>query len=185
MVRRWGLIGLVLVGTLVAVTVMARAFSSGATGFSGNPATGGQTCNQCHSGGVTPTVTIDGPATVLSGIPVTYTLVISGGQGVAGGFNVSVISGTLAALPGATDVLLIGGELTHAEPKGVDVDGQVTFTFRWTPPPGGGVVAMYGAGNSVDLMNGNQGDRASTAVRQIDVVVLTETLYLPLVIRQP
>lgn len=160
------------------------AFSSGYDGRSGNPATnGGQTCNQCHSGGITPTVSIDGPAIVLPGDVATYTLTISGGQEVAGGFDVSAISGTLSPLPGAMDVYLRGVEVTHTEPKPVDGAGEVAFSFQWTAPTTPTLTTLYGAGNSVNLADGSRGDRANTAVRMIAVGTFTETLYLPLVSR--
>ena len=52
--ERW-LTGLVLV--LVFSSATLRATSEGIDGFSGDPATGGLTCNECHAGGITPTVT--------------------------------------------------------------------------------------------------------------------------------
>lgn len=175
---------MVIVGLLLGMGQWVVALSTGIGGYSGNPATnGGQTCNVCHSGGMTPTVTIVGPAIVGPGEMVTYTLSISGGQRVAGGFNVSVVSGTLATLPGALDVKLDGDEVTHTDAKGVNGDEEVAFSFLWTAPVTPGVTTMYGAGNSVDGMNGNQGDRANTAVRLIAVGNFTEMLYMPLVMR--
>ncbi|MCL4870631.1 MAG: hypothetical protein KJ063_16845 [Anaerolineae bacterium] len=150
---------------------IAAASSSGRTGFSGNPNTsGGANCNVCHGGGTVPEVMLAGPATVNSGETVTYTLVISGGQEVAGGFNVSAVHGNLLIVPGTTDTQLLSGELTHTGPKAVDGDNLVVFTFRWTAPDYGTQAVLYGAGNSVDQDGSPGGDAAATDVFTVTVL---------------
>ena len=47
--------------------VKLSAFSGGTEGYTGDPATGGLTCNECHDGGAPPTTTIGGPTVVQPG----------------------------------------------------------------------------------------------------------------------
>ncbi len=150
------------------------ASSTGRVGFSGNPNTnGGFICNVCHSGGVVPAVSLDGPTAVTAGETVTYTLTISGGQEVAGGFNVSTTGGNLTIVPGTTDTQIMSGELTHTAPKPVDSNLDVVFTFRWTAPGTTGNVRLYGAGNSVNLDLNSTGDAPATDT--LDIVVQAPT----------
>jgi hypothetical protein len=149
---------------------VAGASSTGRVGFSGNPNTnGGAICNVCHSGGVVPNVTLDGPMNVVAGETVTFTLTISGGQEVAGGFNVSATDGSLMIVPGTTDTQVMSDELTHTAPKPVDGNNDVVFSFRWTAPATDGNVTLYGAGNSVNLADGSAGDAPSTDTLDITV----------------
>lgn len=181
---KWGLVGTVFVGTVlivVSVVTLVGAFSSGITGHSGNPASGGDTCNECHTGGITPTVSLIGPSVVPLGKVATYTLSIAGGQAISGGFNVSVHSGSLIQLPDATDTQLVSGELTHTEPKSVNDDLEVLFAFWWQAPVVTGTTMMYAAGNSVDRDFTPAGDRANTAVFPIFVGNLNQKVYLPII----
>ena len=130
--------------------------STGISGYSGDPATGGATCVACHSGGTRPTTTIIGPNLVASGNTVSYTLVISGGQMIAGGLDVSVTGGTLIATDSGTYIL--SSEVTHTQPRDADLNGDVTFVFDWTAPGTAGAHTIYAAGNSVDKNRSNSGD---------------------------
>jgi hypothetical protein len=178
---------ILLVAGLIAV---AGAFGSGRVGRSGNPNSGaGETCAQCHGGGIVPTVLLDGPADVGPAETVTYTLRIAGGQEIAGGFNVSASTGQLAVLPGATDVQLIPwllddnvterDELTHTEPKAADGTGTVSFSFTWTAPSEPGTAVLYGAGNSVNLNGSPLNDGVDTAI--VNVRVFNGLSVLPVV----
>ena len=93
----------------------------------------------------------------------------------------SVTDGLLDILPGATDTKKLNDEITHTAPKMVDEDGTVTFSFQWQAPAAAGAAILYGAGNSVDLMNGNFGDAAGTATLTITVVASLEKIYLPVI----
>jgi len=130
---RWGVwaIAALVVAVLPLSDLLAR--SGGINGFSGNPATnGGAICNQCHSGGQTPQVSLDGPTLVAPGTVHTYTLTIMGGQEVAGGLDVSATSGTLVVTDPGTQMK--SGEITHTSPRPVDGNKNVTFSFNWTAP---------------------------------------------------
>ena len=175
---------------IVGVAVVA-ASSGGRVSVSGNPNSGnGFTCIRCHSGGETPSVSIDGPTAVAPGETATYTLRIVGGQEVAGGLNVSATGGELAPPPGATDVQLMPWilndgtpteELTHTEPKGVDEDGVVTFSFTWTAPDEPGMAILYGAGNSVNLDGSPFGDAPGTSQFIVNAPSL---IYLPIGLKE-
>jgi hypothetical protein len=143
------------------------ASSSGIINFSGNPATGGVTCNNCHSGGIVPSVVILGPTVVAPSSTHTYTLRISGGQQVAGGLDVSVTAGSLGVSDPGT--LLAGGEITHQSPRPVDGNLQVLFTFNWTAPAVPGTATLYGAGNSVNLNGTRTGDRAQATTLLVTI----------------
>lgn len=169
---------------LVASAVMVAAYDNvygfpfGIVGYSGMTV---NTCNNCHSGGIVPDVNIEGPVEVATGSTRTYTLIISGGQEIAGGLDVAVTEGLLAAI--SADTQLLSDEITHTDPKLADVDGAVSFSFQWTAPVTPTAVTMYGAGNSVNLLEGNQGDAAATTTLSIAVLELNEKVYLPVVTR--
>ena len=186
---------------------ISKAFSSGVSGFSG--ASGGVNCNQCHTGGTEPIVTLSGPTSVLAGDELVYTLTVAGGQEVAAGLDVAVTDGTLITLANSLYTKIANGEVTHHNsdptqkaspnypsyghdggPKCIADDctqvpgGEVVFSFGWTAPETAVSVTMFGAGNSVDLSGNNTGDRAGTdtlTITVIDPATLTEKLYLPIV----
>src|SRR5262245_26756121 len=106
-----------------------EAYPSGVSGYSGNPASGGKTCTNCHGGGKIPTVNLSGPASVAPAAVNTYVLTISGGQKLFGGLDVSASGGTLAAFESGTK--LLSGEVTHTSPKAVSSTGSVSFSFKW------------------------------------------------------
>jgi len=179
--------GCFLVLLISGVMGAVVASSGGRPGRSGNPhIEGGLTCAQCHGGGEIPNVLMHGPAVVAPGTTVTYTLRISGGQEVAGGFNVSASGGEVAAPPGAADVqvipwawddgITIRDEVTHTEPKAADGDGVVSFAFSWTAPDEPSLAILYGAGNSVNGNGNPTGDGVAAVQKVINAV---STVYLP------
>ena len=164
---KWLVVGLFLLLPFAAL-IKPQASSSGINGFSGDPATGGLTCNKCHSGGATPSVTLSGPTLVQPGETNIYSLTVGGGQEEAGGLDVSASQGALAIADLGT--YLLGGEVVHSNPRLVNpVTFEVTWSFRWTAPLTGGTVTLYGAGNSVNLQSGNNGDAANTDTLTITV----------------
>ncbi len=159
----------VVFGLFLALVPTVSARSEGISGYSGNPATnGGQNCNVCHSGGVTPVVTLSGPDSVEINATNVYTLTISGGQESHGGFDVSADGGTLD-LNEPSGTQLLNGEVVHSESRPVDTNNEVVFTFLWQAPAVPGTVMLYGAGNSVNNGMGNNGDRAATDTLTITV----------------
>lgn len=167
--RRKGLFVVLVLGCAGLAMVLAQtvinASEFGRVGFSGNPSTNmGQTCTACHSLGASlPTVTIAGPQAVVAGSTNLYTLTISGGPAVKGGFNLSTEPGAGVLAPSSNDTQLINGELTHTVPKPF-VGGSVSFEFLWTAPAWDDTVTLYGAGNSTngDDELGGDGSRTTT-----------------------
>ena len=154
---------------------MAEARSNGSiTGLSGNPATnGGGNCTVCHSSGTAPLVSISGPTSVAPGSTNTYTLLIRGGQAIAGGVDISPEAGALSVADPMTQ--LVSGEITHTSPKAADILGNVSWDFNWTAPLSAGDYTIWGCGNSVDL-NGNQGgDNAATGTILVSVAGASAT----------
>ncbi len=177
--RAWwcaGILGSAAILGLVAPKATAR--SGGISGFSGNPATNlGSYCTDCHSGGIVPDVSLAGPSTVAAGSMNAYTLVIDGGQAIAGGFNVSVNDGTLIASDPGTHTETAGGigpEVTHDAPRNA-VANRVIFNFTWLAPETPGTYTIYGAGNSVNLNFSPIGDNAGTTTLQVVVGAATGT----------
>jgi hypothetical protein len=157
-----------VLATLVVWTPPAAAYSDGVSGFSGDPATGGATCNSCHDGGVEPVLTLAGPTTVAPGSTNTYTLTIAGGQQRAGGLDVSASDGTLVVSDPGT--WLLDGEIVHTQPRPVSIGTfEAVWSFNWTAPLTAGSATLYGCGNSVNLHQAFSGDRASTDTLTINV----------------
>lgn len=155
---------------LLAGAARATAFSEGITSPSFSSDGG---CNDCHSGGVAPSVRLIGPTSVEPGSTHQYTLVIDQvGEQLRGGLNVAAPVGTLAT--GGVDAtatqLLFGAggrnEITHLEPK-TGSGGETRFSFLWTAPLPFTSMTLTAWGNAV---NGNvaiTGDRAARAVLDI------------------
>jgi len=173
--RRWrhvrvGAVILALAGgaaTFLNATPFTPLYSLGLSGFSGKQ---GAYCTTCHSGGVPPTVALDGPAYVLHDSQNTYSFTVTGGQAVAAGLDVAVDdnAGTLIASDVGTH--LDTGEVTHDQGRLVDGNGVAKFTLEYAAPSTPQSLTMYGAGNSVDLDGSNFGDNAATATFSITVV---------------
>jgi hypothetical protein len=141
----------------------ALAEPDGIYGYSGQISS---TCNNCHSGGTAPTVTLSGPSTLMAGASGTYTLTISGGAGVVGGLDVSTVSDAML-IPG-NGMQGIGSEVTHTSPKSFS-GGTVSFSFTVSAPSASGTVKLYGAGLSANGNGHNSGDRAGTTTFSITV----------------
>jgi hypothetical protein len=159
-------LGLVAISLLISGATHAN--NGGINSYSGNPTTqGGATCNACHTGGLAPSVVLDGPAQVMVGETHRYSLHIFGGQQVACGLDVSATDGELNAVEAGT--WIFSEELTHQGPRPVDLDGECWFHFDWTAPLAAGAVRLYAAGNSVDLSQTTAGDHATATELVIDV----------------
>jgi hypothetical protein len=127
----------------------AQTFSSGESGYSGNPAThAGATCTSCHSSGAAPTIALIGSGSVLSGATNSYTLTVSGGSASNGGLDVSAVGGTFTAGTGSK---VSGGEITQT--TGL-AGATKSWTFSWTAPTVTAAtnINMYGAG--IDAFSG-------------------------------
>ncbi|MCP3100656.1 hypothetical protein LZ198_17440 [Myxococcus sp. K15C18031901] len=143
------------------VSGSAFAYATGQTGYSGKQ---GQSCmaSGCHSGGSsTPTVTIEGPATLATGQSGTYTLVIKGGPGTRAGFNVAV-DGNGGSLTAGSGSKKLSEELTHTAPKAFS-NGEARFDFTLVAPANATSLTLFGSGNSVNGNGAETGDASAEA----------------------
>ena len=132
---------LAVLGTVSAAVSTPAPRSGGISGHSGKQ---GRICTECHGGGVVPTVTLSGPATLQAGATGRYTLHISGGQQIAGGLNVAADDGSFAPADGETRIL--GGEITPAKLIAI---GEVARDFDlYTKITGGQRIDLFGAQKS-------------------------------------
>ena len=155
-----------------------RAHSTGETGHSGKQ---GPTCNDCHSGGVSPAVAFSGPTQLGVGETATYRFEVTSmsASQKAAGFNVAASDGVLAVLPDEGERLVaVDGELTHTMPR-ANVDMVAGWNFTWTAPDVPGTSTLFGAGNSVNLNGQPTGDRANTTTLSIEVVEATSPTPTP------
>ncbi|MFN7135457.1 MAG: choice-of-anchor V domain-containing protein [Myxococcales bacterium] len=144
-----------LAAAFALAPALAHANSGGITGNSKPPG-----CNNCHSGGAAPTVALTGPDTLAAGATGTYTLTITGGAGAYGGFNVSAENGATLQTVAGQAAQKFGAELTHSSPKPFG-GGSVSWQFQAVAPGTAGTFKLYGAGNSVNGIGGNNGDQAA------------------------
>lgn len=153
--------------TLTLLFLAAPCFANqlGVVGYSGKTA---ESCNNCHTGGATPTVTITGPSTLQAGQTGTYQLTISGGAGSRAGMNVAVDVAAAQVLAVAGDTVSFSNEVHHSAPKAFS-GGRATFSFRLLAPTFAGPVRLFGAGNSCNGNGGSSGDRAGLATFQLQV----------------
>ena len=161
-----------LVGLFLAITpTFARS-----TGRSGKYGGSVGSCNECHSGGVAPTVTLDGRTTLEPGEAATYQLLIqSNNVGVQthAGLDVAVLDAAAAKVGtlviGDTDTQIMESEIVHTGPKMGDNSGLTTFSFSYIAPTTPGEYTIYYAGNSVDLKGSPDGDQATVGTTKIVV----------------
>jgi hypothetical protein len=160
----------------------AWAYHAGISGYSGNPAThSGLICNDCHSGGTTPTVVLTGPTTLAPNASDVYTLTITGGAASVGGLDVSTTAGTLQATGSNTQ--LMSGEVTHTDRISF-ASGSLVFTFTLVAPSSGSIT-LYAAGLSANG-SGSSGDKAAATTLAVTVasasapqIVVTDSVAPP------
>ncbi|HEY4529080.1 MAG TPA: choice-of-anchor V domain-containing protein [Luteimonas sp.] len=148
----------------------ADASLHGRNGFSGNPGTqNGATCAACHAPGAsTPTVTISGPQVLDAGTIADFTVTITGGPAVTAGLGVSASDAAGTFQAAGKDVHVIGGEISHTQPKAFS-GGAVSFGFRWRAPTWNGPVTLYAAGNSSNGQLNLLGDGIGTGQLAVTV----------------
>ncbi len=159
--RHFSLVTWVLTTALVLGFVgVALGNSVGGAHLAGYSGQSGATCAACHNSGATaPAVSISGPSPVLAGQTNTYTISVSGGQAIAGGFGLSASAGTLVST--SADTTMAGTDLVQASSKAVNGSGTVSWSFDWTAPATPGTATLYASGNSVDGDGTFSGDRAT------------------------
>ncbi|MDH5324459.1 MAG: c-type cytochrome [Gammaproteobacteria bacterium] len=152
----------------LSIPQQATALSSGITGQSGNPNTNaGSSCSACHTGGIPPSISLNGAINMEAGSSAGFTLIMSGGQQNLGGFNISATAGTLT--PGSSNMVLEQRELKHSSPYSVGNAG-VEWTFTFTAPVTTGVVTLYAAVVSADNDATMEGDSVALSSLDIEIV---------------
>jgi hypothetical protein len=160
------------------VAILVYAGIDRQTGIVGVTQKNGTGC-VCHN--LTPTLTvfarIEGPSTLLRGQTAQYTMKLSGGAAVRGGFNVAALFGDLSV--SGAGVREENGELTHTAPQNF-VDTVVSWTFNFTALDSVYTDTLYSAGNSVNgdgfpssLDKWNFGAKFPVTVQDIVPVELT------------
>ncbi|WNG45444.1 hypothetical protein F0U60_16050 [Archangium minus] len=155
---RFSLFGIAGVFSVCLLSTPVFANSAGLTGHSGK---NGQTCNNCHTGGIAPSVEFSGPESLAAGATGQYSLIIRGGAAKMGGVNIAV-DNAQAMLVQGTGLKRVGGELTHSAPKAFS-ENEVRFDFSLVAPPTAGTVNLFGAGNSTNGDGDITKDRSATA----------------------
>ena len=149
------------------------------TGITGVTEKNGDGCT-CHNLTPEPTVwvRIEGPDTLLQGQTAQYTLKLSGGPAINGGFNVAAYSGVLN-LDG-TGVQKIGDELTQTSPLAF-VDSVVSWTFSFTAGNTNYMDTLYSVANSVNGNGNPSGDQwnfgAKFPIVVLDVIPVELTSF--------
>jgi hypothetical protein len=154
-------------GIILAMTSVAGAAWSRSGGISGKSGKQGSTCNQCHGGGTTPTVKLDGPRSLDAGMLANYTFSITT-VAVATGMNAATTEGTLIEDGDGGNTRLEDDEITHVQKTKPDA-GVALYRFSMTAPQYGGTISLYAAGNAVNGDDEESGDES--AKDKIDIVV--------------
>lgn len=145
----------------------AIALSTGITEHSGNPAVNaGSDCSLCHSGGLSPTIQLSGPASIEAGSSSTITFSISGGEQNLAGFNISTSQGSLAV--SASGVAVENGELKHTQAINVGTGGG-DWSFTLNAPTSEGSVTLYASAVSANGDSQMTGDGVATTSVTIEV----------------
>jgi len=119
------------------------------TGITGRTEKNGFGCN-CHSPDrdMSVVVQIQGPDTLVRGQTGQYSLTLSGGPAVQGGFNVASHRGNLNVVDGTAQVLL--SELTHTSPKSFSGSSSINWQFTLTARDSVYTDTIYSVANSVN-----------------------------------
>lgn len=119
------------------------------TGIIGTTKLNGEGCN-CHSTDADSTVSvwITGPDTLQVGQSGTYTIHLTGGPKVKGGYNVAALLGSLMAVD--TFSQKIDVELTHKLPRQFPVNDTLSWEFKYTAPSSVGTDTIYSVAQSVN-----------------------------------
>ncbi len=158
-----------LAGLVVSsFALAASANAGGLAGYTGKPYPTfpqGQSCNECHSGGTAPTVTITGPASLNAGQSANFSVVVTTGQTRAAA-SAAATDGVVLA-PVTQNLRDSFGEMV---PNGNSVaSNAATFTFRATAPATGTTFRLWAVGLATNG-TGNGGDRAAHTLKDVAIV---------------
>lgn len=169
-------------GSLAALAAMLSAFwtsaalahSGGMSGASGMD--NGYFCRNCHAGGTTPTLDLEGPSVMGLDSTALFRFTVSSHSAtqIAAGIDVAASAGNLDTVANQGTILLLG-DVTHSEPKLNDANGQASFEFTWRAPATAGTYTLYAAATSVNLDGKRTGDAAQRMTFDIHVGIDTPT----------
>ncbi len=145
-----------------AVPSLVWARPTGISGFSGQAT---KTCNNCHSGGAEPTVTIEGPDELELGQAAEFTVAITGGAGQSGGLGVSTGDAGVNLISGE-GTKIVNSELTHSAPARFPDAGTLRFSFT-VLATGEGPATIFAAGLSADGNLLKTNDRAGATSKAL------------------
>ncbi len=119
------------------------------TGMVGTTKLNGEGCT-CHNSQLDSTVSvwISGPDTLEAGESATYSIYLTGGPMIEGGYNVAVRLGLLSAVDSFSQIIDL--ELTHTLPKVFPSNDTLTWDFTYTAPNNSGSDTIYSAAQSVN-----------------------------------
>lgn len=158
---------------ILFVSTRAFAYSAGISGYSGRQAT--RSCNDCHSGGKAPQVTIEGPTELAAGALASFRIVVKSTATAAqrhAGFNIAADAGTLDVVNPTvqgSQRFTQSGEIGHSARK-QNSNGQAAWDFTWRAPLEPGDVEIFAAGNSTNASGTSAGDKASYTVLTVSVL---------------
>ncbi len=122
----------------------------------------------CHGDTASPvvSVTITGPDSVPAGLTALYTVTVSNGPAVVGGFNVASQFGTLDTLIGSgTRKDSASGELTHSAPK-LFAANIVSWIFKYTAPGSPIADTLFATGNSANNDSSTSNDNWNWSINK-------------------
>lgn len=151
---------------ILASAAPAWARPNGITGYSGK--NNGLICNDCHSGGTAPMLTLIGPASLTPGQVGEYVLKVTTGAARAGMAAAATDGAVLAA---GANTKTLNAEVTHMQPT-TPANGAVDFEFKLTAPATPGPITIWVAGNAVDNSGSPAGDLAAATTKIVTVAAV-------------
>lgn len=145
---------------IFTVSLFLMSFDVFPTGYVGTTKKGGVNLGCiCHGSSPTTGVSVNfsGPDSVAMGQTVTFTISVSHGPGITGGFNVAVNTGDINIVAGDTTVRKQDGELTHTHPK-LFASDTARWSFTYTAPNSPTVDTLFATGNSTNNDNTSDND---------------------------
>ncbi|GIV55043.1 MAG: hypothetical protein KatS3mg039_1561 [Candidatus Kapaibacterium sp.] len=139
------------VSLLLVLVACAWAYPNGISGQT----TSGCTCHSTSSSSAT-SLSLSGPTTVNPSSTTTFTLTLQNSSRPMAGLDLAIVNssgqnaGSLGTVSGQLTQLM-GGELTHTQPKSLS-GGSVSWQFTWQAPSTPGQYTVRAVGNAV---NGN------------------------------
>lgn len=153
---------IVSLSVIFTFVLFALSFNMFPTGYVGTTKKGGVAFGCiCHGSSPTTSVSVffAGPDSVAAGQTVTFTVKLSHGPAIKGGFNVaSGDTSSLKVLTGDGTVRKQDGELTHTMPKSF-VNDTVSWSFGYTAPGTPQIDTLFATGNSCNNDTSSDGDQ--------------------------